>query len=166
MVWSLTRCTRSCWGTRLGYLAAAAGLLLSLGIYWSLGDILAMQQSIDVRFHKIEVIDVAPNAVGRILQIEQVSSPSPACTRVTQQLMYRDIAGKRFYYPLSSALNGSGFGGSRLDFTLVVPLPASIEPGDYTFVQRSIYICSWLGGFVSRRIPWQSEPQIVHVGAP
>ena len=34
----------------------------------------------------------------------------------------------------------------------------------YTFLYRSVYVCSWLGGLITRRLHYDSPPVSVRVG--
>ena len=73
----------------------------------------------------------------------EVSSTGPAshdCVRVTQHVIYQDKAGSvRRYVPLASALSGVGY-GSVPQFVAILRVPSDLT-GDWTYVNRSVYIC-------------------------
>lgn len=154
------------WRGRAGWVAALIGLAAGGFGYWALGDSLMQSQPVEVQIRSVDVIAAPPGTVERTLHVKMESPPSPFCTRLSQQLMYRDnAAGVREYYPLGSSLNGVGFPGSKYDFTLILSLPSAMPAGDYQYIQRSAYSCSWIGGFIQRRIAYQSKPMTVHVVA-
>lgn len=158
-------CIRAAWRGNAGWVAAVLGLAVGFVLYWIVGTVLMNGQAVAVEFHQTQVHIVPPSAIRRDLYIQVDAPPARNCTRTSQNLMYRDIDGQRFYYPLSSAMNGRGFPGSRYNFWLVVSLPSSMPDGDYQFIQRSSYVCSWFGGFINRRLTYQSDPEQIHIGA-
>ena len=156
-------CVHACWSMRWGWCAAPLGLVIGILAYVVAGHLLAKTQPTAVEIHQIDVVDAPAGVEHHALQLELTVPPAKNCTRLTQQLLYRDVGARRFYYPLGSAINGMGFAGSRWNFVLVLPLPPGLQPGDYQFVQRSIYTCSWLGGFVQQRIAYQTPDHTVHI---
>ena len=89
------------------------------------------------------------------------------CTRISQQLLHRRGAdGVSEFYPLGSALNGQGFistvvaGGT---FRLVLPLPGTIAPGEYSFLSRSLYNCRWAWGWIARSLAAETPPITIRI---
>lgn len=141
-------------------LAMAAGVLL-----YALGGIILMHaQPTEVAVNHIAIVTAAPGVLGRALEVQVLAPESKNCTRTSQEFLYQDIGGRRFYYPLGSVLNGLGFSGSQLDFTLVLSLPSTLKEGDYYFIQRAAYDCDWFGGFLSRRLTYQTPERLLHLG--
>lgn len=141
-------------------LAMAAGVLLyALG-----GVVLVSTQPTEVAVNHIAIVTAAPGVLGRALEVRVLAPESKNCTRTSQEFLFQDIGDRRFYYPLGSVLNGRGFTGSQQDFTLVLSLPSTLKEGDYFFIQRAAYDCDWLGGFLSRRMTYQTPARMVHLG--
>ena len=142
----------------------AAAIAIGVMLYALGGVLMGRTQPVEVAVHSIAVVTAAPGVAGRALEIEVTAPEADNCTRTSQQFLYQDVRGRRFYYPIGSALNGAGFAGSKTDFTLVLSLPTTLQAGDYYFVQRSAYICNWFGGFISRRLTYQTPERLVHLG--
>lgn len=155
------RCVRGAWGSALGPFALLAGFLAAWGVTALYGSMLVKAQPVAVNIQSITVHDAPPGTVERSLRIEMESPPAGNCTRTSQHLLRQGP----LYFPLGSALNGMGFSGSVARFTIVLSLPTAMPAGDYEYLQRSSYTCSWLGGFVQRRIMYQSLAMPVTIAA-
>lgn len=155
---------QAAWNAGTGWMAAVVGLCVGIVVYQTIGEALTRAQPVEVTIHRIEVINSPPGVRGQTLFVEMESPTATNCRRITEQLLYRDVNGKRFYYPVGSALDGMGFFGSHYAFTLVLSLPTDMQPGEYSYIQRSAYNCDWLGGFISRRLFYQTSPRLIHIG--
>lgn len=147
---------------RRRWIAVAAGIALAAAGHWVTAELLASSEPVKATVGSVAVVVTPGEAVNRDLVVS-ITAPIPVgCVRVSQQLLYREEPdGTRTFFPLGSALNGAGFGGSIPAggaFRLALSLPASIVPGEYSFLHRSYYDCRWAWGLFARRIPTQIEP--------
>jgi len=171
-------CLASAWRSNLGWVSALATLALTWGGLWTAGWSLEQGQPVTSKILTVEVLQARTDAVARTLRVE-FTTPHPGnCIRFAIEGLYQETAGVPVYYPLGTALNGSGFAGRNgatfgtrtqvsqpLNFVVMLALPSTIPDGLYQFVYRSLYTCSWLGGFVVRRIQYEAPPVPVWVGA-
>ncbi len=168
LAWPLT-CVHAAWRTQAGWIAALVGLAFAWTLSWIAGNYFEHSQPVQTQVRSVTVMDVPPGSIERSLRIEIQSPPAPNCVRISQQLLYQFNNGSHIFYPLGSALNGGGFNRSwrsdrPLSFVLILSVPSGTPPGEYMFVHRSIYTCSYLGGFVERRIVFEAPQVPVLVG--
>jgi hypothetical protein len=159
----MTECIKSHFHNGYWWVSITTGLLFAMFLTWFTGMALVSFQPTEVKIENIRVFTAADDTRQKSLVVDLERSSANNCTSTSQQILYQDrqIDGKnrRYYFPLGSALNGKG---PVLEFSLVLALPP-LEPGKYQFVQRSAYICEWAGGFITRRIAYQTDPQTVSI---
>jgi hypothetical protein len=168
LAWPLT-CVHAAWRTQAGWMAALVGLVFAWTLSWIAGSYFEQSQPVQTQIRSVTVTEVPPGSIERSLRIEIVSPPATNCTRMSQQLLYRFDNGSHTFYPLGSALNGSGFNssmkiGQALSFVLILSVPSGTPAGEYMFIHRSVYTCTYLGGFLERRITYEAPPVPVHMG--
>ena len=144
--------------------AVVSGVCLAPLIQFFVALWLVQTEPTTTEVHKMDVVVVPGEALNRDLRITLYAPMPQSCWRVNQHLLYRIGAdGVPVYYPLGSALNGGEFKSPGMPppggrFVLVLPLPPSIQHGEYWFVSRAMYSCSWGWGWMARDIPFQTEP--------
>jgi len=84
----------------------------------------------------------------RVLTVRMETDPQPSCFRVGVHILFQEgDDGERHYAPLAPAVNGLGFTSTMaLKFTVSMNLPASMEPGPWFYVSRTVFLCPvWWG---------------------
>jgi hypothetical protein len=84
-------------------------------------------------------------------------------------MLFRTGAGVPLVYPLGSAIAADGQNtewqpAMPHHVVLTLPISPTIPEGDYQFVHRSFYLCSWLGGLIQHHLNYQSRTLSVRVG--
>jgi hypothetical protein len=174
--WPL-RCVLSAWRTQLGWISFATALSVTWGGLWLIGLGFEKAQPVETAVDNVAVLDAPKGTTQRTLRVEITAPPSGNCIRFSQQFLHQDGPGTSTFYPLGSSMSGDGFGtrngatvdvrtpaAKRLDFVLMLAIPASIPDGRYQYVFRSVYTCLWLGGLIQRRILFEAPPVSLRVG--
>ncbi len=161
----------SAWGTHLGMASCTIALSLTWGGLWLAGRTYAAMQAVKSEITGVELLNIPTRTVNQMLRVTIESPHSGDCTRLSQTMLFQGGRGKVFIYPLGASMSGDGLdlawpSATRHDFLLNLPIPPAIPDGEYRFLYRSVYVCSWLGGLIQRRLHYDSLPVAVRVGAP
>jgi hypothetical protein len=161
----------SAWRTHLGLLAFLLALGLTWGGLWLDGRAFMGVQPARSEVRRVQVLSASAHSVVPVLQVEIEASHSPNCTRMSQNVLYRQERDSTVVYLLGLSITGDGLGtawpsATEHGFLLNLPIPSAIPEGEYEYSYRSVYLCSWLGGFLQRRVSFDSPPVPVRVGPP
>ena len=165
------RCVRTVWGTHLGLVSFAISLSLTWGGLWFAGWTYQAMQSVASEISGVELLNIPTRTVIQMLRVTIESPHSGDCTRLSQTMLFRGERSRAVIYPLASSMSGDGLdmvwpSAKQHNFVLNLPIPPAIPDGEYNFLYRSVYVCSWLGGLVQRRLHYDSPPVAVRIGAP
>jgi len=164
-------CVRSAWRSPLGWRSAVTALVVTWGSQWMIGRTFEAFQPVATEVLSVEMQNAPVRPATQMLQVETEAPPTGSCTRLSLNMLYRTSGGPPFIYPLGSAINGEALNPSeqsptRRRIVLNLPVSPTIPTGDYRFVHRGFFLCSWLGGLIQRRLHYESPAFPVHVGAP
>lgn len=163
LAWLPLRCLRST-SKRQRVGSVLCGAAIAVGINFGIAGWLAKTEPSNATIVSLAVVTTPGTVSNRDIEVT-ISTPIPrACRRTNQHLLYRvGDDGVPRYFPLGSALNGAGFKSPGLNppvgkFVLSLALPPSIPSGEYWYVSRSVYACSWFWGWFSRDIADETPP--------
>jgi hypothetical protein len=167
----------SAWRTQLGWTSFAVALSATWGGLWLIGLGFEKAQPVETVVDNVAVLYAPKGTAQRTLRVEITAPPRGNCVRFSQQFLHQVAPGTSTFYPLGSSISSDGFNtgisptvdvqtpaAKRLDFVLMLSIPASIPDGHYQYVFRSLYTCLWLGGLVQRRILFEAPPVSLRVG--
>jgi hypothetical protein len=169
-LWPLT-CVLTVWRTHLGWVSFAIVLSLTWSGLWFAGWTYQAMQPVRSEISSVELLDVPARPVIQMLRVMIDSPHSGECTRLSQTMLFKSEHGKAIIYPLGSSISGDGLGlnwtsVTQHDFVLNLPVPPAIPDGNYKFLYRSVFVCSWLGGLIQRQLHFDSQPFAIRLGAP
>ena len=165
--WEIAR--RICAHTRICY--ATSGFIAALALWNLAGLWLAERQitPVTIRAAIVQTIDTA--VAERRLIVHQDSVVPTDCVRLSCQYLYRpnappDSSGINDdpdeYIPMGCNLNGNGFPGSKTPYRLLLSIPSGLDPGTYTYRQRSYLMCK-VAGIISADLKYSSDPVPVDI---
>ena len=164
-------CVLASWRTPLGWISFAIALSLTWGGLWLAGWTFTQMQPVKSEVRSVKTLNAPARTVVQMLQVVIATPHTANCTRLSQNMLFQDEHGTASIYPLGSSMSGDGLGigwmsVTQHDFVLNLPIPAAIPDGEYKFLYRSVYLCSWLGGVIQNRLHYDSLPVLVRVGTP
>lgn len=154
-------CLMSAWRSGLRWPAIVGGVVLAFVAWQGVGALLERAEPVRTVVHGAQIVVTDGTAANRSLQVDFTAPLPTGCVRVSQYALYDQREGGQVrYYPLGSALTGSGLArsGQQVPVRVVLALPDAIPVGEYQFVHRSAFSCSWAWGLFSRQITYESEP--------
>jgi hypothetical protein len=166
--WPL-RSVLAAWSTYLGLVSFAIALSFTWGGLWFAGWTYQAMQPVKSEISGVELLNIPARAVIQMLRVTIESPHSADCTRLSQTMLFKGERGRAIVYPLGSSMSGDRLdlawpSATRHSFVLNLPIPPAVPDGEYRFLYRSIYVCSWLGGLIQRRLHYDSI--VVRVGVP
>ena len=159
------------WRTHLGWISFAIALAFTWGGLWLAGWTFTEMQPVRSEVRSVEVLTAPARAVVQVLRVVIETPHTANCTRLSQNMLFQSDHGVASIYPLGSSMSGDGLGiawvsVTQHDFVLNLPIPPAIPDGEYKFLYRNVYLCSWLWGVIQNRLHYDSPPILVRVGAP
>ena len=159
------------WRTHLGWVSFAIVLSLTWSGLWLAGWTYQAIQPVRSEIGSVELLDVPARPVIQMLRVTIKSPHSSDCTRLSQTMLFQGERGRAIVYPLGSSISGDGLdliwkSATQHEFVLNLPVPPAIPDGNYRFLYRSVYVCSWLGGLIQRQLHFDSQPFSIRLGAP
>ena len=151
-------CVQIAFRSRIGIMAALAGVFLAWGVLAAGGEWFTFNQPPDATINGVEIATASTASATRSIEVRITVSPNPDCVRASYEALTRIVNGERLYYPIASALNGVGFPQSTQTLKLVAALPPGLPPGDYVLEHRSISTCHWFGGFLPYTVDYGAPP--------